>query len=493
MVEQLRPDGTALIVGDVVIYSPGLAGTVEVYQPGTPGMRAAEDASASFLAALAATDVREQLTVEIDDPVAMGGGGGTRAGESDDVTVEVPGPGEGFGQLLLHVAPDGAVTWHLPVDVPTDQVAQRGGDRRTYVVPGHHPTAAPPAAGQRGLLGIAGKKLLKLLVFPLVDKVVGQVADHFARRWELTHRPPRLRSFTVDDYTLPVDTALGPADWTRLAEGPALMWIHGTSSRAHTGFARVPPELLATMHARYSDRVFAFDHPTIGSTPTENAQWLAEQIPDEVHLEVDVIAHSRGGLVGRVLAEHAAEVGLVGKLTVRRLVFVATPNAGTVLADSRNWMRLLDGLTNLTQLIPSNPVTDTVEVVLTVLKQLAVGAFAGLDGIRSMDPRGDYLLQFLNRPGMPQATGAYYAVASNFEPAPEAPMSTVLRDAGIDLVFRPQQNDLIVPTEGVYTVSEMNGFPIGAPVVFTSARAVDHSSYWTQPEFAEAVDAWLTG
>ena len=89
---------------------------------------------------------------------------------------------------------------------------------------------------------------------------------------------------------------------------------------------------MASLHDSY-DAVIAFDHPTLATGPDENVDWLARwlaEVPSEVTF--DVVAHSRGGLVGRVLAERAADVGLSGKVTVRNFVMVASPNAGTVLA-----------------------------------------------------------------------------------------------------------------------------------------------------------------
>jgi hypothetical protein len=54
---------------------------------------------------------------------------------------------------------------------------------------------------------------------------------------------------------------------------------------------------------------------------------------------------------------------------------VATPNAGTALADSARIGQLLNRLTNMLQFIPTNGVTDTLDVILAVVQQVAIGAF----------------------------------------------------------------------------------------------------------------------
>jgi hypothetical protein len=56
------------------------------------------------------------------------------------------------------------------------------------------------------------------------------------------------------------------------------------------------------------------------------------------------------------------------------VVFVAGPNAGTVLADAEHLGDLVDRYTNLLAFFPDNGVTDVLEAVITVVTQLAVAA-----------------------------------------------------------------------------------------------------------------------
>jgi pimeloyl-ACP methyl ester carboxylesterase len=490
--EQLDPTGVAVSIGSVTLRTPGLTGTAEVHHAGSSGMRAAEDATAEFLECLERAGVEEQLTIEIRDVWQTGedGTGSRAAGGAGDIEAEVPGPGTGLGQFLIYTAEDGTVSWHLPVDVPQDpaSVASRGGDSRIYRVPrAVAPMDESEAGGQRGLLGVVGSKLLKVLVFPLVDPLLGKVGDYFASRWEQHHRLNALRTFEPTTYRLAVGNP--SPDWSILTTGPVLLFVHGTMSRSHTGFRRIPESLIGELYHRYEGRVLAFDHFTVSVDPTENVRWLAKQLPEGLGMTVDVIAHSRGGLVGRVMAEHGQELGLGGVVDVRNLIMVGTPNAGTVLADADHLGTLLDRVTNLVQLVPDNPVTDTVEVVLTVLKQLAVGAFRGLDGLASMDPQGSYLREYLNVPTTTAST--YRAVASNFEPAQGSPLSRTARDAIVDVVFGSTENDLIVPTEGVHRVPGLDGFAPTDPLVFPAEAAVDHSSFWVQDAFAQKVLQWL--
>ena len=139
-------------------------------------------------------------------------------------------------------------------------------------------------------------------------------------------------------------------------------------------------------------------------SPAENAAWLgawlAQHLPDGRCLEVDIVAHSRGGLVARELAERGDEHGLAGKLLVRSVTFVGTPNQGTPLCEPAHLASYVDTLTNLLTVIPDNGITDAIDGVVGVVSHLASKAYAGIPGAIAMDPSGTYL-QRLNRGGCP--------------------------------------------------------------------------------------------
>ncbi|WP_295702248.1 hypothetical protein [Lapillicoccus sp.] len=138
--------------------------------------------------------------------------------------------------------------------------------------------------------------------------------------------------------------------------------------------------------------------------------------------------------------------------------------------------------------MPDNGVTDVVGMVLAILKQLTIGAFGGLEGIMSMNPAGPYLAAFNETPG---STAVYRAMASNYEPVKGSSLARIARDAGTDLIFAALKNDLVVPTEGAYTVAGATGFPIADPYVFPDSAGVDHGGYFSRPEFGEQLLAWL--
>ena len=495
MPEQLRPEGIQVHVGDVVITTPGLSGTVEVHPPGSPGMRAAEDTTPVLDEALADAGLVEQLTVEISQQSELDGRGGTRAGgDGDRITVEVPGPGEGNGQVLLYAAEDGSLTWHYPDSVAPEEAATRGGERRTYTIP--RQVVAPESAEgtSRGLLGALGTKLLKVLVFPLVEPALGKVAHHFAARWEAAKRPGLVRWYSPETRLVPSTEAapLTREDWARLGQGPALMLVHGTFSTARGGFGALPEAVLGELHQRYGGRVVAWEHPSISLTPRANVEWLAGQLAgaDAPALTLDVVTHSRGGLVGRALAERGEELGTDGRAAVRTLVMVAPPNAGTALADVKNIRHLLDRVTNLVQFVPAAAGGDVLGPVLEVVKQVAVGAFSGLEGIMAMDPGGTDLADF--NTGRATST-AYRVISAEYEPPQGSSLGRIARDAGTDLVFGALANDLVVPTEGAWDLPQTPGFPVDERLVLEKTLGVDHSTFFGREDVTARLLDWLPG
>ncbi|MEO6510594.1 MAG: alpha/beta hydrolase, partial [Nocardioides sp.] len=364
MAEPLRPDGD-VFVDDVVITSPGMTGEVEVYRPTSPGMRGEELTTEEFLDAVSRAGLAEQLSVVISQHQEITPAEGTRgSGGADDIQVNVPAPGDGNGQVLLYAAEDGSLSWHYAVDVPPSETIDRGGERRTYRVP--KAVVLPDEQdeeGHRGILAAVGKKVLKVLVFPLVDPVLGKVGDHFAHKWEDKNRLNRVRWMTVDGYRSGAAASFSDADWVTLRAGRALLLVHGTFSTPQGGFGGIPQATMAELHEKYDGRVAAFEHHSISVTPKVNADFLAGLVPAGDALEVDVVTHSRGGLVGREIASAEA-------LDVRGLVMVASPNAGTVLADREHLSDLLDRITDLAQFVPDNGVTDTLGLLFAVVKQL---------------------------------------------------------------------------------------------------------------------------
>ncbi|HEX5939632.1 MAG TPA: hypothetical protein VFZ12_04670, partial [Dehalococcoidia bacterium] len=438
--------------------------------------------------ALESASMRTLETVEISRAREVPTGSTAVRGTALDepaIVVEVPDPGEGWGQVVLYADEASVVRWSFARDAGGSIDRMRGRGTRTYLVP-RQVQVTPTGDDSRGILTVAGKKLLKILVFPVVEPALGEIGDYFAGRWENAKRRNYVRRFTAGDYRTAEAPEVKGDGWRELAAGRALLFVHGTNSQSHTAFGGLPASFVEWLEGTYEGRVFAFDHFTLSDDPRRNVERLLEAIPDEARLNVDIICHSRGGLVSRVLAERQSEVRPgPAKVVVNKIVFVATPNDGTVLADFGRFPDFLDAHTNLLSFFPDEGVSLALEGLMTVVKVVALGA-KGMDGLASMAPRGEFL-QWLNA-GEPGDT-RYFALAANFEPH-DHPLTYFARDVLFDKVFG-LENDLIVPTAGVYDVEDCSLFPIEDRHVFAADEGVHHSGFWANPLALEKTKSWL--
>jgi pimeloyl-ACP methyl ester carboxylesterase len=340
---------------------------------------------------------------------------------------------------------------------------------------------------------ILGRKILKVLVYPVTDPVLGAVSEIFARKWEEKKRSYRVRLFTPENYLQADTPMLTLAEWKKLSAGRALLFIHGTNSSAHTGFANFPRPTLEELYRGYDGRVFAFNHFTLAENPEQNVDWFIGQIPPELRLDIDIICHSRGGLVARTLTgelKHAA----FPQLHVGRIVFAGAPNNGTILASAKYMTDFIDRYTSLLNLAPPGPVStvaDILEGIITVVKVIGHAIMNGLAGITPMDPQGEFLKR-LNSRGTETDT-QYYAITADFEPKGGLKNLVWIEDKLADRVFGKEKNDLLVPTDGVYKGIKASGFPIpdDRVLIFPPSKGVAHSYYFTQTETSVKLKKWL--
>ena len=485
----LTPD-TPVEVGGVTLLSPSLSATVTVSVPDElgGGTRGSNMRDVVFDALLAETDVQEQHTVEFDgvEHAARGPDAAGRGG-ADFLQLDVRAPIEGVGQVVLDVGVDGVWTWHFGEDVGEPSEGRGAGTRR-YVLPADTGTPATvdpeDAAGNRGILGKLGKRVVKVLLFRVLEVGGAWAAEKMVRHWEDAKRPHRLRRVTPANFGDPLAgvPTLTFDDVRQLDGKRSLLLVHGTASRTDSCFRSMPVDVVQALADHYEGRVIALDHPTISYDPVANVQWLSQQIPSDMTPKFDVISHSRGGLVSRLLFERT-DLGISAD-AFETGVLVASPNLGTELASPAKLGSLMDVVTNVVGAAPMIPVTDVLEVVLTVVKQLAVGAMGGLDGLASMDPAGAWRNENLADPStfLPH----YRALGSDFEPLPGAPLARIARDIATDALFSGAGNDLVVPTGGTDLDQQ-----ITKSMRIARAVGVDHSGYWANPDATAQIRAWL--
>lgn len=481
----------------VRVRAPGLRGTVTLHEPMIDAVATRGLSEPALEEPLAAAGFETLVTLELElepsgpAPVAeeLRGPDGVEALE-----LELPDlSGEDFGQVVLAVDEAGVATWHFPLD-ESDRLlpATRGGTGgvKRFLVRARQPAVEQESAGPatRGLLGSLGRRVVKGLIYPLTDPVVGRVGRIFARRWEESRRPYMVRSFGPGTFTQPAERQLDAAQWRRLAGDRALLFVHGTFSRCHSAFGGLSSQSMSRLSGHYGDRLFGFDHFTVSEDPIDNVRWFLDQVPENLSLELDVVCHSRGGLVARTLAQGVAGLQ-TDRVAVKRVVFVAVPNAGTALADPERLPQLLDRFTTVLNLFPDNGVTETLEVILMVVKVLAHGLLRGLPGLASMNPHGDFLRDLNQGPPLDVD---YFSLAADFEP--RGGLRDLVVDAGADVVFGRDKNDLVVPTLGVYDQNGHPSFPLASAArhQFDDSHGVLHTNFFPHGDAQQVLERWLT-
>jgi hypothetical protein len=473
------------------LRTPGLKGSVRVHGPKAAGTRGPELATDAFDQAFAAAGIDEIKTIELEVggapfPAAAAPLRGPEGGDAFELAV--PDLGADFGQVVLSVDEAGALHWHFPVDdhLAVQPATVRGaGGTKLFRIP--REIATPPAApgAERGLVSLIGRKLLKVLVYPVTDAILGPLTDMAVGKWEAARRPHALRRYLPGDHGL-----LGAGDWARLAAGPALLLVHGTFSTAESAFGGLPAATLDALAAHYGNRVFAFDHPSLSVTPRDNADRLFADLPQSAGLEVDIVCHSRGGLVSRCIAAAASDAAKAARLRVRRLVLVGVPNQGTPLADAEHMVEFIDRMTTAMNLFPETGAGVVLEGILTVVKVVGHAGLVSLAGLRAMRPGSPFLVQLDAEP-VPGVT--LLGIGGDFEPRGAGLGAAFCKaaDSLLDRVFEQEPNDLVVPTAGMRAWGGANRIPDAGFLAFPAERGVMHTSYFPQAETSQRLLQWL--
>ena len=491
---RLDPTGTEVRLGDVALSTPGLDGVVSVAgaAPGrrVRGLTAPPAAETALDRVLAEEGVVTQREIRIDGTREQArrarGAPILTPHEQPGIAVTVPPPPAGMEQFVIYKDESDVVSWHFAETTAAARaIRARGATRapaqRTYVLPRRVPTATSPRHA-RSIWGAIGQKVIKVVVFPLAGVLVGKAAQALAGKWERKRRATAVRSFGPADFRQPTSH---PPDWRTISGGRALLVVHGTLTQAHIEFTRVPADFVAWLDQSYGGRTFAFDHFTLSESPTQNVEWFLKQVPAGTTLDLDVLCISRGGLVSRELARLGG-----GRLRIGKIVYVASPNAGTALASPERIGDFISSWTNMVNLLPDNPVTYVLEALVTIAKIASVGILQGLVGLQCMNPDGDFL-KSLNASTGAGSPPRYFAVASDFEPV-HSGFRDWTRDVLVDRVFHAS-NDLMVPTTGVFDRNGAAGFPIpaGARLVFGRDAGISHSGYLPDERVRTRISKWL--
>jgi hypothetical protein len=381
--------------------------------------------------------------------------------------------------------------------------ARRAGPRRA-------PLAAAPALTQTLFDRIEPSKVGEWL--KLADQKLTRPA--WNQRGELWG----LRRLTRAGKLLPFEVAELP----KLAGRKVLLLVHGTFSNSDVMVKEMvsAPEGAAMISVAVGnyDYVLSFDHPTLGQSPMLNAFDLASRLALGVPESLDIVAHSRGGLVMRWFCE-----GFRYPSLRCHAILVGSPLAGTSLAAPARARAVMDFLANLGDAVST--VSGLGGGIILSLASTLAGLFARVAGTLST-PLADAIVALV--PGLaaqsresgnaelralrintgtfnfsdPNSPVRYAVIRSNFEPIEDDAWGFVksfvtrpgasFLDAATNFVFE-DENDLVVNTASMDETGELPGPPAARAVIatiahdFGTSRSVHHCNYFRQRETIRAI------
>jgi pimeloyl-ACP methyl ester carboxylesterase/tetratricopeptide (TPR) repeat protein len=403
---------------------------------------------------------------------------------------------------------DGLRIWTRVENVPRDFAArsQRGQADGAIELP----SELVIGPGSRALGGWA-IKAMKVLGIDIEEKILDFVSD----KVEGQLKPgPGLYRCSEDnaDALQPVRSLDG--------SGPTLVFLHGTASSTSGSFAGLwNPQggsLIKPLFKHYEGRVLAYQHRTLTESPIANALALVEALAGVLpeNGDVHLVSHSRGGMVGELLARGlrrgaapitADDLDLFGedregdrvalqklskaleetRLGVTKFVRVACPARGTTLAD-RRLDRYVSVLVNLGSLIPgvkANPIYDGLTSLLAgVLKKRTDPE--ELPGIEAMMPTSP-LVRMLNRPDVVTTADLHVLGGDLAGVGFFGRLKTLATDA-----YYRDDHDLVVNTPAM-----LGGVERSTPIKYwiDTGDQVTHFNYFARADTARKLVSALTG
>jgi len=304
------------------------------------------------------------------------------------------------------------------------------------------------------------------------------------------------------------DGQLSPFTGSDAAGRRILLFIHGTFSNCDHLFdqlGKTPASpgfqmLMAAANSGKYDHILTFDHATVGVSPAINAFDLAALLRP-APASVDIVCHSRGGLVTRWFLEGFADPAMK-----RRAVMVGATLGGTSLAAPYRLRSTINYLANIGEILGRlagmavlHPFLvaagGLVRIVSSITKLVsnspaldaAIAMIPGLAGQSRVGNNSEILSLQQNTGGAGQT---YFAVTSDFRPRDpgwnflEYFSKPIQRAAGYgaDLIFE-KPNDLVVETESMVQLAsnpEPDGIRIQEIMPFGTNSEIHHTNYFLQ-------------
>jgi pimeloyl-ACP methyl ester carboxylesterase len=366
------------------------------------------------------------------------------------------------------------------------------------------PSPSGKRRGRRGFVSALPGRIAAL--FKTERLSVNQIGKYLSDLDNDLTPNPGLRELQLSQFRNLPDT-MAPA-----SKGRILLFIHGTFSNGEMFLNQLEAtqsgkDFLVAARKKYA-QILAFDHPTLSMSPVLNGLDLARRFAGS-GASVDIVTHSRGGLVTRWWLE-----GFAGASVARRVVLVGSPLNGTSLAAPHRLRSALDFLTTVGNMLKRVSAAASIYAPFMTVGIGLARIFTAVTSVAARTPLADaaiamvpglccqsrvdnnFELQRLRVNGSSKLTPNYYFVRANFEPDPVGwkfwrrfvNWRGELVNAGADLVFGRSDdpdamNDLVVNTSSMDSLHDPTP-PIKPDHLldFGTTGRVHHCNYFLQPE-----------
>ena len=291
---------------------------------------------------------------------------------------------------------------------------------------------------------------------------------------------------------------------------PFLLFIHGTNSNTEGAFGALLDNrqfgLWNFITSTYGENILSYDHKTFTQSPLQNVADLLQLLPNNCTLHL--ITHSRGGLVGDVLARCSAtntnvgfseiEMGLFTdgsdskkymvninmlakkkNIIVQKFIRVASPSMGTSLLSDRidHYLNTILNFIGISTGIVANPVYAALKSLLAEVAATKSNVDI-LPGIEAMVPDSPFI-KMLNNPAN-IIESPLTVISGNCTLHVELKALLVILTK---LYFR-RKNDMVVDTWSMYF-----GTPRKKEIWFflDDAKDTDHIHYFRSKDSQEAI------
>ncbi|MBA4300861.1 MAG: hypothetical protein C0433_12285 [Cyclobacterium sp.] len=314
------------------------------------------------------------------------------------------------------------------------------------------------------------------------------------------------------------DFDLAEADFSKLDHAKkSLLLIHGTGSSSLGSFGEMKgTEEWGRLVDYYgASNLLALQHRTLTCSPLQNVLATLESLPNGIVL--DLITHSRGGLVADLLARFAAhpdgfgedelevlknserkiDLDTIAKISkvlksksikIDRVVRVACPANGTTLASKR-----MDMFLNVIINLIGAAIGGTTNPVFATMKELVLASIETKDdvtvlpGLESMNPESPFI-KVLNFQGTEREIDSQLIVIAGSSELSLAFKSLVVL---VGKFFFRGKNDLVVDTASMEFGAKR--IPGNVYLYLEETGKIDHITYFKTPKIRKTIQTGLLG